>query len=112
MPYLLIYLLTGGVFVLAGLAQKFFPPKSINGLYGYRTSLSMSDHRYWDFAQAYSGKLMVKAGLVKIFTGLLLSFENVAVIPSLIVFLILLLATVILMFVLTQRAIKKRFNLR
>lgn len=32
---------TGVIFILMGLIMYIFPPKKINGLYGYRTSSSM-----------------------------------------------------------------------
>lgn len=33
------------------------PPKNINGLYGYRTSMSMKNQDTWNFAHQYCGKL-------------------------------------------------------
>ncbi len=38
------------------------PPRTVNGIYGYRTSMSMKNQDTWDFAQAYFGKLWQKTG--------------------------------------------------
>lgn len=40
------------------------PPKTINGIYGYRTSRSRKNQDTWDFAHLYCGKLWWKAGWV------------------------------------------------
>lgn len=34
-----------------------WPPKEINGAYGYRTARSMASQEAWDFAHAYFGRL-------------------------------------------------------
>lgn len=57
--YLLPFL-TSLTFLLAGLQLFKFPPKKINGLYGYRTRRSMKNQKNWDYAQRMGGKLMVK----------------------------------------------------
>lgn len=38
------------------------PPKSINAIYRYRTSMSMKNIDTWKFAHAYCGRLWWKAG--------------------------------------------------
>lgn len=57
-------LCVGIVFILAGVILYVFPPKKINGLYGYRTQTSMQNQQKWDFAQTYSGKIMMLTGLI------------------------------------------------
>ena len=57
-------LCVGIVFILAGIILYVFPPKKINGLYGYRTQTSMQSQQKWDFAQTYSGKIMILTGLI------------------------------------------------
>lgn len=39
------------------------PPKNINGIYGYRTSMSMKNKDTWEFAHQYCGNLWVKSGI-------------------------------------------------
>lgn len=57
-------LLCGGIFILTGLILYCFPPKKINGLYGYRTSGSMKSQERWDFSQKYSAIELAKSGLI------------------------------------------------
>ena len=40
------------------------PPKTINGLFGYRTARSMKSQEAWDFAHRTCGRLWFKLGLV------------------------------------------------
>lgn len=39
-------------------------PKDINGIYGYRTAMSMKNRDTWEFAHKYCGKVWFYAGLV------------------------------------------------
>ena len=39
-------------------------PREINGLFGYRTPRSMCNQDTWTFAHHYSGRLMLRWGLV------------------------------------------------
>lgn len=57
-------LCVGIVFILTGVIMYAFPPKKINGLYGYRTQTSMQSQKKWDFAQTYSAKIMVLTGFI------------------------------------------------
>lgn len=40
------------------------PPKKINGIYGYRTTMSMKNQDTWDFAHQYCGKLWFRIGWI------------------------------------------------
>ncbi|WP_330680352.1 SdpI family protein [Holtiella tumoricola] len=40
------------------------PPKNINGVYGYRTSMSMKNQDIWNFAHQYCGKVWRTWGLM------------------------------------------------
>ena len=52
------------IFLVVGIVFWMYPPKKINGLYGYRTTRSRKSQEAWDFAQRYSAKLMTVLGLV------------------------------------------------
>lgn len=67
----LIPILTGIIFTIAGFVMLKYPPKTINSLYGYRTSSSMSNQETWDFAQLYSAKQMIKLGVLLAFCSLI-----------------------------------------
>ena len=60
------------VMVVAGFVMYKKPPKKINDIVGYRTSMSKKNMDTWKFAHDYCGKLWVKLGLVLlIFTAIL-----------------------------------------
>lgn len=68
----------GGILSLAGLILLFFPPKDINGLYGYRTAGSMKNMDSWNLAQNLGGKGLLAIGLIEIiFACLSLISEHV-----------------------------------
>lgn len=51
--------------VMIGFGRVFLkhPPKEINGIYGYRTAMSMKNKETWEFAHKYCGKLWYVCGL-------------------------------------------------
>jgi len=62
---LLIVPIIGGVtFIIFGTIMSLFPPGSINGIYGYRTSESMKTQERWDFSQKYASKKMIQIGVL------------------------------------------------
>jgi uncharacterized membrane protein len=63
--------LTGIVFILAGLFLVFAPPGKRNLIVGYRTSRSLNSQEAWDFSQRYSGKIIIKCGIVVVLMGLI-----------------------------------------
>src|SRR5690606_10565806 len=100
-------LLVGITFIIVGAIMYKFPPKKINGLYGYRTASSMKNQQKWNFAQKYSAKIMALIGLVMLlfsFTSTLLPFDD----DQTAIFGIgILLASVIIMLVIVERRLKK-----
>lgn len=52
------------------------PPKTINIVFGYRTSRSMKNQETWDFAQVYCGKLWWKIGWI------MLPFSIIGMLPA------------------------------
>ena len=47
------------------------PPKSINSLYGYRTSRSMKNQQTWDYAHRLCGRIWLRTGAVLLPVSLL-----------------------------------------
>lgn len=68
---ILIPLLVGPIFVVAGLFLWLKPPKKISQIYGYRSSRSMKSQEAWDFSQPRAGKQMVYFGWAYLSTLLL-----------------------------------------
>lgn len=100
-------LCVGIVFILAGVILYVFPPKKINGLYGYRTQTSMQSQKKWDFAQTYSAKIMVLTGFI--FTliapskGLFKTNESI----DLVIGMFCMIVGSILMIVVVEKALRK-----
>lgn len=95
------------VFLIVGLIMKRYPPKSINGLYGYRTSRSMSNQQNWDFAQTYSAKLMVKIAVWQLIIALACLFISIPEPAATGAGLLIVLTGVAYLIVKTERAIKQ-----
>jgi len=66
-------------FTMLGFGWYFLkrPPKEINSIFGYRTSMSMKNRDTWMFAHHYCGKLWYVCGLILL---------PLSVIPMLLVF--------------------------
>ena len=48
-------------------------PKNINGIYGYRTSMSMKNKETWEFAHQYCGRLWIKLGFIILIISIICS---------------------------------------
>lgn len=98
--------LVGPLFVVISLLTMLFPPKKINGLYGYRTRRSMCNQKAWDAAQKISSQVMLAEGLIMSMCaglGFLLNLsEGLEVGLSLTV----LLSGIVFLFVYTEKKIK------
>lgn len=64
-------LLTPAVVLLFGRRFQTKPPKTINSLYGYRTTRSMKNQDTWDFAHRTCGRMWFKLGLALLPVSLL-----------------------------------------
>jgi hypothetical protein len=63
MPFPVSMLLfCGAIYLLAAGAQRLWPPKGVNAIYGYRTRASMASPERWAFAQARGIREMALAG--------------------------------------------------
>jgi len=103
------HLVLGPLMLVMSLIFKFFPPKKINNLYGYRTTRSMKSQETWDMGNIYCFNLMVLASVATIFLQsiliLTLSKGNSMMI-SVLVMVSLLVGTIPL----TERHLKKHFD--
>lgn len=65
--------LIGAVFLLAAFIQQKYPPRKINNYYGYRMPSAMKSQERWDEANRFSAAYMIKAGLVLVIAGFLIT---------------------------------------
>jgi uncharacterized membrane protein len=98
--------IVGFVFALAAFITLKFPPKKINSTYGYRTSRSMKNQENWDLAQRFSSQLMLKQGLIMLVLAFILAILPITTEVATLISLLLLLASVINLFVQTEKRLK------
>lgn len=104
-----ILILIGGVFTVVGMITTVFPPKKINFLYGYRTNSSMKSQERWDFAQAYSSKLMLLSGVFLMLISCLGLFFSISETVDFFSGMTLLLLSIAFLIYNTEKAIKTKF---
>lgn len=54
----------------------FFPPKKINGLYGYRTNKTIQNDAIWQYANTYFSKQLIVYAAISFAFALLIAFIN------------------------------------
>lgn len=90
-------------------------PKSINGIYGYRTSMSMKNEDTWKFAHDYCGRLWYKIGLIMLIPSVLVQLPFVKSSTDTIGIMTVVLETVQICVMIasifpTERALRKTFD--
>ncbi|KJD36528.1 hypothetical protein PW52_02425 [Tamlana sedimentorum] len=109
-PLFFIPLVSGLIFISTGFVMLKFPPKKINGLYGYRTSSSMKNQERWDFSQKLASIEMIKLGAVLTLTSVIgLIFKTDDKIGMLLG-LALMMLIVVFLIIRVENAIKKKFT--
>lgn len=109
-PLFWLPLMTGIIIGLGGWVQLTFPPKTINGVYGYRTPASKLNQERWDFAQRYSGKLLMKWGAALSATSLLGWVYQPVHGVGVMLGMALLITSVAVVIIQVERALKNRFG--
>lgn len=105
----MILLLAGIIFIACGFLLFKFPPKQVNGVIGYRTSMSMKNKDTWNEAQRYGGISMIVLGIINIILGALFYFIKGFLIDYNFQLLFMVLGAII-MIVMDERHLRKIFN--
>lgn len=73
-----------------GTLWKSNPPKNINDLYGYRTSMSMKNKDTWNFAHKYIGQIWYLSGIITTVLSviILFVFKNSTKLESITIYLV------------------------
>ena len=100
----------GAIFIAAGLLLKYYPPEEINSIYGYRSKKSMLDKDRWDFAQRYSGNVMIIVGILYSLSGILTALTKLEESTGIYIGLGLMIFYVVLIGYFTEGAIKRKFD--
>ncbi len=90
-------------------------PKNINGIYGYRTSMSMKNKETWEFANQYCAKVWMKLGFVMLpisIIGSILEFLFIGDVQGIIEIIIVTIQTTVLIISIfpVEKALKKNFD--
>lgn len=94
-----------GIFIIViGLLFKWFPPKKINGIYGYRTNKSMKNQKTWDYAQLIGANSMMLTGVLLGAIGVIFYFTKLS---NNVIELIIFLSSFIVMMILDEYKLKK-----
>lgn len=110
-PFTITVLSTGLVFWGVAAYVRIHPPKKINALYGYRTKRSMASQEAWDFAQAYSSELMVRAGqMMAIAAVVWLFIPQMSPILEILLGISTTMAVCVFLLVDTEKALKQKFG--
>ena len=107
-PLFGVLLLTGAVFVIMAIILKYYPPKKINPLYGYRTELSMKNQFNWDLGQKISTTKMLQGGLMMLLLSLSGLFLNWDPLLEVLLGVGVLILISILLYISTERELKKQ----
>ena len=106
----IIALVTGFPFVLMGLVFKFFPPKDINSIYGYRTSSSMRNPETWQSANQFAAKLMIQMGALLVGVGVVTYVLPPSPVTGGLAGIALVILTVVMQIYFTEKHISKHFD--
>ena len=109
-PLSLITLITGVPFVVMGLIFKFFPPKNINSLYGYRTTSSMRNQETWQLANQFAARLMIQMGGLLAMVGALTFLLPPSPVTGLVAGTALVILSVVMQVYFTEKHINKHFD--
>ena len=61
------------IMLFFGVKFRNHSPKNINGIYGYRTSMSMKNKETWEFSHQYCGRLWIKLGFIILIISIICS---------------------------------------
>ena len=109
-PLSLITLLSGFIFAACGLIFRFFPPKKINWLYGYRTNASMRNEETWQIANRFAARLMVQLGLLLSAVGIVTFVLPPTPFTGIFVGIVLVILTAFMQFFFTEKYIRNTFD--
>lgn len=103
------------IMLFFGMKFKNNSPKNINGIYGYRTSMSMKNKETWDFAHQYCGLLWIRLGFIMLVISIICSLivftfnDKVQGIIDFIVVIIQTIALIVSIFP-VEKELKKNFD--
>lgn len=107
--FFITLLATGLCVLVVGWFFLKYPPRKINGIYGYRSRRSKSSQEAWDFSQPISARLMMASGLLMTVISVIGCFMPLDTKIQLGAALIVLVAFVVLLYIRTEQELKRQF---
>ncbi len=103
------------VMLICGFFMFKYPPKEINGIIGYRTTMSRKNKDTWKFAHDYCGRLWFKLGLLLLILTIIIQIPFAHSSDNVIGYMTLFIEAAQLVgllgsIVFVERALKKNFN--
>ena len=108
-------LLIPATMIIAGYFMYKKPPKEINGVIGYRTTMSRKNMDTWKFAHDYCGRLWLKIGIILLVPSIIVQIPFVNSDENTVGILTLIIEGVQLVFLLgsilpVEKALKRTFD--
>lgn len=103
------------IMLFSGVKFRKHGPENINGIYGYRTSMSKKNKETWEFTHKYCAKLWMKLGFVMLIIsiiGSMITFTFIGDIQVIIEILIVTIQTAVLIISIfpVEKALKNNFD--
>jgi uncharacterized membrane protein len=109
-PLAALSLVIGITFCIVSLVARFFPPRSFDSRYGYRSKLSMRTDETWKEAHLYSSRLLVVASIPMLIMALVFSRRPDFQAYHLAIIIVVMFLLVIGIIFLTERRLRNKFD--
>jgi uncharacterized membrane protein len=107
----ILVLIFSVVQIVAAAILYFYPPKEINGIYGYRTPASQKNKAQWNFAQRHAATQTFIFSIISVIIFLISLLVNISEKTAIILFLFYIFFMLYFLIYRTENAIKKKFDL-
>ena len=105
----MVSLIVAVIFIVFGSLLMKYPPKDINSIYGYRTTLSMINQDTWDVSQRQGGISMLVLGVSNCILGCWSTIQPMAINNETVQLVFLLIGATV-MIVIDEIQLRKLFN--
>lgn len=98
------------VLLTIGLIWKIAPPKKINSIFGYRTSLSMSNSDLWNLGNKVSSNVLITGAICLVLINILSFFVEIDKKFLTAIYLFCVLVVFVLIFSITENRLRARLK--
>ncbi len=111
--YLVLFLFLSLLYIGIGALMYKYPPKQVNYILGYRTTMSMKNEETWKFANVYWAKTFFIDGLILLAPSIIIPIvckESIHLDAIATSFSFILILAIIPTILLTEKALRKKFD--